>query len=451
MRFQTGNMADRRKFPFFFSPRFFILFGAASVLLMIVYYSYPVGIQVPLAVDGILLVAAALDFFFSPSPKQVRLERPLPYPLAVDQPNEVVIEIANQTGRPISLIIKDDVPRPCRCDPYPIVTTAFPGSSNRAVYRLTPLERGNGEFGNICFWVRGPMGLVWRRGESAAYATVKLYPGLALIRERRFRVWRPIASEVARTRWKKGVGTEFDSLREYAVGDDSRLIHWSSSARKGKPLVRQNRMERSQIVFLVLDAGRMMSARVLGKTKLDHGLNAALLLAYCALELGDKVGIMVVAQDILCFVPPASFSRQFGLVLDATYAIQPRMEEPRFHLALSTLAARLRRRSLVIVFTDLIGERGSEGLLRYSLGLLPRHLPLVVAMSDTEVIRLADGIPRTEQDLYRQGVAAGILERRERLMARLNSSGAMVMDTPPERISVNVLDRYLEIKRRNLL
>ena len=139
------------------------------------------------------------------------------------------------------------------------------------------------------------------------------------------------------------------------------------------------------------------------------------------------------------------------MLFRSTYAIQPLMEEPRFHLALSTLAARLRRRSLVIVFTDLIGERGSEGLLRYSLGLLPRHLPLVVAMSDTEVIRLADGVPRTEQDLYRQGVAAGILERRERLMARLNSSGVMVMDTPPEWISVNVLDRYLEIKRLNLL
>jgi len=440
-----------RKLPFFFSPLFFALFGSTSLLLTIVYLYYPAGIQIPLAVDAMILSLAALDFFLCPSPTRIQLERPLPYPLAVDQSNEIFIEIANLTGRTTSLIIKDDVPRPSICDPVPIVTTARPGSGNRASYRLTPLERGNGEFGDIHFWVRGPLGLIWRRGDSAASATVKLYPGLASIREQRFKVWRPITSEAVRSRWKRGAGTEFDSLREYALGDDSRLIHWGTSARKGRLVVRQNRMERSQIVFLVLDAGRMMSARVLGKTKLDHGLNAALLLAYCALELGDKVGVMAMAQDILCFLPPESYARQFGRILDATYDLKPRMEEPRFHLALTTLAARLRRRSLVIVFTDLIDERASEGLLRYSLGLLPRHLPLVVAMSDTEVINVADAIPRTEQDLYRQGVAAGILERRERLMARLNSLSVMVMDTPPEKISANVLDRYLEIKRRNLL
>lgn len=448
---QSNKPSTIRKLPFFFSPLFFGVFGSASAILTFVYVYYPAGIQVPLIVDGIILFLAVLDFLLCPPPSQIRLERTLPYPLAVDQPNDIAIEIANLTGSAVSLIVKDDVPRPCRCEPVRIVTTASPGSGNRASYKITPLERGNGEFGDIHFWVRGPLGLIWRRGVSPAAATVKLYPGLAAIREQRLRVWRPIVSDIVRTRWKKGVGTEFDSLREYAVGDDSRLIHWSTSARKGKLVVRQNRMERSQIVFLVLDAGRMMSARVLGKTKLDHGLNAALLLAYSALELGDKVGVMAVAQDILCFLPPASYSRQFGRILDATYALKPTMEEPRFHLALATVAARLRRRALVIVFTDLIDERASEGLLRYSVGLLPRHLPLVVAMSDTEVIDLADATPRTEQDLYRQGVAAGMLERRERLMARLSSLSVLVIDTPPEKISVDVLDQYLEIKARNLL
>ena len=127
------------------------------------------------------------------------------------------------------------------------------------------------------------------------------------------------------------------------------------------------------------------------------------------------------------------------------------MEEPRYYLALSTLATRLKKRALVLVLTDLIDERSSEGLIRYSLGLLPRHLPLVVAMSDTEVTALADSVPRDREDLYRQGVAAGILDRRERLMARLGSGGIMVMDTPPDKISISTLDRYLEIKRRNLL
>jgi len=163
------------------------------------------------------------------------------------------------------------------------------------------------------------------------------------------------------------------------------------------------------------------------------------------------VGVMVVAQDVLCFEPPARTPGQFGRILDTTYALQPRMEEPRFYRALSTVATRLKKRSLVIIFTDLIDERSSQGLMRYSLGLLPRHLPLVVALSDTEIVDLADSVPETEQDLYRQGVAANLLERREHLMANMVSNGVMVMDTPPEKISPDTLDRYLEIKRKSLL
>jgi uncharacterized protein (DUF58 family) len=127
------------------------------------------------------------------------------------------------------------------------------------------------------------------------------------------------------------------------------------------------------------------------------------------------------------------------------------MEEPRFYIALSDLSSRLKRRALIVVFTDLIDERASEGLLRYSLGLLPRHLPVVVAMSDTEVAEVAESAPVDKQDLYRKGVAAELLQRREKALSRLKSAGVLVVDTPPERISVQVLERYLDIKQRNLL
>ncbi len=194
-----------------------------------------------------------------------------------------------------------------------------------------------------------------------------------------------------------------------------------------------------------------MTARVLGKTKLDYALNSALLLAYAALELGDKIGAMMIAQDVLCFVPPARTPDQFGRILDSTYALEPRMEEPRFYIALSDLSSKLKRRALIVIFSDLIDERASEGLLRYSLGLLPRHLPVVVAMSDTEVTEVAESVPKEKYDLYRQGVAAEMLERREKALTRLKSAGVPVIDTPPERMSVQVLERYLDIKQRNLL
>lgn len=440
-----------RSLPFFFTARFFLLFGVVSAALIPLYWYRPSGLIVPLAADVVLLLAAIVDFMLAPSPDKIHVERPLPYPLAVDRPNDIHLEVANRTGRPASIIIKDDVPLRCRTQFLPIRSTIRPGSGTSLMYRLTPLDRGNGEYGDIYFWLKGRLGLVWKKGVCKAARTVKLYPGLSLLEQRRLRVRRPSAQDPVRAMRKRGQGSEFDSLREYAMGDDSRLVHWGTSARKGKLIVRQNRLERSQTVFLVLDAGRMMTARVFGKTKLDHSLNAALLLAYSALELGDKVGLMVMGHDVQAFLAPAKTPGHFGRILDATYSLPARMEEPRFHRALAAVSTRLRRRSLIVVFTDLIDERASEGLLRYSLGLLPRHLPVVVAISDTEVAQVADSIPKDKRDLYRQGVAAEMLDRRERLLARLGSTGVMVVDSPPHEISAAVVDRYLDIKMRSLL
>jgi uncharacterized protein (DUF58 family) len=440
-----------RGLPFFFSTRFFYLFLAVSGLLVPAYFIHPAGLAIPAALDGAILLLALADMLLAPSSRKIALERPLPYPLAVDKANEIAVTVGNTTAHAVTLRISDDVPAWCGTQNLPIRAAVPPGSETPVTYRITPHERGNASFGNLTFWTLGPLGLVWKRGEVAAETNVKLYPGLALIEKERIKLRQPGALDPLRMVTRRGRGTEFDSLREYAVGDDSRLIHWPTTARRGKIMVRQNRVERSQTILLVLDAGRMMTARVHGRTKLDHALNAALLLAYAALRLGDNVGVMAVARELITFIAPSNSSGQFGRILDATYAVEPRMEEPRFHLALADLSRRLKRRSLVIVFTDLIDERSSEGLVRYNLGLFPRHLSLVVAMSDTELVELADRVPEEMQDLYRQGVAAEALERREKALARLKSAGVMVVDTPPDKISADALDRYLSIKARNLL
>jgi len=140
---------------------------------------------------------------------------------------------------------------------------------------------------------------------------------------------------------RKGRGLSFDSLRDYVIGDDVRLMHWATTARKGKPMVRQNRIERSQTIFLVLDAGRMMTARVLHKTKFDHALNSALLLTRSALELGDNVGLTRYCQGNSLLCASSKGPRHFGRILDSTYALEAQLEEPRFYLALSDLSGQL--------------------------------------------------------------------------------------------------------------
>jgi uncharacterized protein (DUF58 family) len=447
------NIDDKqvmRGLPFFFSRRFFLFFGLASALVLPLYFYCPGGLLIPAAADSILLVAALLDFFKSPKIADIRIRRSIPQPLAVDRPNEVLLNISNLTGGSVLLKIRDDTPQQSQTKMLPIESVVGLGSTSLN-YSLTPLERGEALFGDIHFWMLGRLGLVWMRGESAAECTVKFYPALALIQRQRMQIRWSSSQEMVRPLRRRGEGSDFDNLREYIPGDDPRLVHWAATARRARPIVRQNRIERSQNIFLVLDAGRMMTARVLGKTKLDFSIEASLLLAYAALEIGDKVGIASVGRDVLNFMPPSKIPGQFGRMLESVYALQPRLEEPRYYLVLSDLSTKLRRRSLIVIFTDLIDERASEGLMRYSLGLLPRHLPLVVAMSDTEVIRIAEDTPVNKSDLYRKAVASEMLERRERLLAKLRTAGILVLDSPPDKISTRVLDRYLEIKTRGVL
>jgi uncharacterized protein (DUF58 family) len=162
-----------RAFLFYLSARFFILFVAASALLVAAYHFYPYGFYVPLLVDGALILAALVDFAFSPSSAKVSIERPLRFPLAVDRPNSIHLEIANRTGKTISIIVNDDIPENCEAQSDSLKTEVRPGVPSRLSYRLVPKERGDATFGNIHFWVRSTLGLVWKHGESQAATNVK--------------------------------------------------------------------------------------------------------------------------------------------------------------------------------------------------------------------------------------------------------------------------------------
>ncbi len=257
----------RRTLPLFFSRRFFLLFGFTLIPLTLIYVHYASHLWIPAAADVILLLAAFLDYAKGPSPRDIHMERLLYYPLAVDRSNEIPLEITSMSDRPVSVHIYDDYPEGCLARLLPLRVDLQPRVPTRVSYQLTPLERGKVRFGSIHFWLAGSLGLVWKHGESPASQDVKLYPGLALIERHRVK-GRPLsAHDMVWPVWKRGEGTEFDRLREYGVGDDSRLIHWSTTARKGKLIVRQNRVERGQTMFLILDAGRMMTAQRTGQNQ----------------------------------------------------------------------------------------------------------------------------------------------------------------------------------------
>jgi uncharacterized protein (DUF58 family) len=249
----------------------------------------------------------------------------------------------------------------------------------------------------------------------------------------------------------KGDGTEFDSLKEYLVGDDNRTIDWKSSARHHKLLARQFRAERNHQIVLAVDTGHLMSESIEGIPKLDHALNVSLLLAYIGLRGGDRVGLFTFGARIGPYVDPVGGMAAMNTLTGLSAAVKYSEDETNFTLALTTLSQRLRRRSLVILLTDFVDTITTELLLENLDRMSRRHLMVFVALRDPLLERVARSAPATVDDVSRAVVSHAFLRDREIVHRRLKRMGIHPIDSEPDRVGPALINHYLDIKRRELI
>jgi len=250
---------------------------------------------------------------------------------------------------------------------------------------------------------------------------------------------------------RRGEGSEFESLREYVPDDDFRWINWKATAKHQFPIVQNFEPEKNQTVILALDAGRRMAAEVEGMSKLDYAVSAALLLGYVASDMGDQVGMLLFGGGKEVYLPPRKGKGQVERLLENLYAVRAARAEPDYVSVMARMAERLKRRALVIVFTDVTDRYTSRNLLDGLRLLRPRHLPLVVAIADRSLHRRREQRARVPGDVYRKAVATDLLEERSQIVRTMASSGALVLDRLPEEISPETVNAYIEIKRKRLL
>ncbi len=394
------------------------------------------------------------DLARAPGQAEVPLERTLPVKLSIGVANAVTLTVRNSSARQAALTLRETPPASFAGERVTGRLTLPPRAEETVTLRFTPPERGRFEFGPVAVRSAGPLGVAGRQWDAAGTGgeAARVYPDITAVHAYALLARKGKLHEIGvRAARYAGTGTEFESLREYLDGDDYRDIDWKATARRGAPVVRRFEAERSQTVMLAIDAGRLMTPRVGGVSKLDRSINAALLLAYLATRSGDNVGLLVFGRDIQTFLPPRKGHRQFLAVLEALYAVEGRVEEPDYGGALRYLTARVRRRSLVVLFTELVGTEPSRRLLAVLGGMSTRHLPLVIAQRNREVERLASAEPESETDVYRSAVAAGLLHDKAAAVRALAARGSLVLDVEPERLSVAAVNRYLEVKARGRL
>ncbi|HEY3081840.1 MAG TPA: DUF58 domain-containing protein [Chloroflexota bacterium] len=418
------------------------------------------GALVPLALYAVPLYLGALGLLVAsearatPGRASLAVERRHDRRLSIGEPNPVELRVGWPAGPGLALRLwaRDEAPPGMTVDRVVLEGILTAGGEWRGVYHLRPTRRGAYAFGDLNLRVESPRGLLRRQIRLPLAASADVFPNLRAIRRYELQLRRGRAIEAGLRRARVlGRGTEFERLRDYVPDDDYRRIAWKATARRGRPVVIEHEVERSQNVLLLIDAGRLMAAPVADLQKLDHAVNAALVLAYVAAGLGDRVGLIVFADRVEQYVPPARGRRQLHLLLTSLYRVAAAPTESDPARALLYLAARNPKRSLVVLFTDLAEASEAEGLVA-QLGLIARHhLALCVMIADPELLGLAEAEPSDTRRAYERVVAQRLLDERRGVVERLERRGALVVDVPADRLSGETVGRYLEIKARTRL
>jgi uncharacterized protein (DUF58 family) len=327
-----------------------------------------------------------------------------------------------------------------------------PRSRSRAEVAFVPRERGRTVLGDSYAWYESAFGLVRHRVRLEGAQPIRVLPDLSALEgsdDLALRA-RLIDAGLRRLR-RRGAGTEFESLREYGAGDAFRDIDWKATARRGRVMVAQHEVERSQQVIVAIDAGRLMAARLGDRRKLDYAVSAALGVAALARRAADRVGVHAFAAHTLAAVAPASGNAQAAAIVEALADIEPQLEESDYEHAALALRKSYRKRSLVVVFTDLFDPVASATVLAALALLVRTHLVLVALVNDAAIGDALAAEPHDAEAAYRAAVATALGAERARAVAKLRATGMLVVDVPARELRLALLDAYLDIKTRGLL
>jgi len=428
-----------------FLPRFYftlvtaILFALASTLV-------PNGMTASLLLTLLLTGAVLADVALLPR-DALRVKRNVPPILKQAQLFQVELTLFNQGPSAARFDILDSPPLEFTGAPKPMAVKLPPLREIVHTYTLKSYRRGSFSFGAVYYRITGPLGLIQRQGKVDLPQGVQVLPDMTGEGSRDLQLALAGAFQAGRRKaTRRGEGSEFESLREHQRDDDFRHIDWKASAKRGKLISRQYETERDQRLMILLDTGRLMSPKIGSYRKLDYAINASVHLAQVALHKGDWVGYAIFNDELRAFAEPKKGQAQMShLVRNLTSLQATRLESDYagiFHHVLRSCS----RRTLIVCFTDLGDTQSAESLLQAALPLLPRHLPVIVTASNSEVLAVTRKVPENEFEVYRHVAAMEIWNDYQRTLRGLRSRGVATVSVPAQELSTAAINEYLRIK-----
>jgi uncharacterized protein (DUF58 family) len=394
-----------------------------------------------------ILIDAALDWHLRRA--DVRAEAPLGVQIGEHATVRVTIEAA---GRRRATRLDAVCEQRGDTDPAQVASGVLrPGTALSLDLDVAPRRRGRVFIDAICVRWRGPLRLIEFTRRIPLNASIDVLPNVRGVRSAALQFFAREAVFGIKVQPQKGEGTEFEALRDYTPGLDSRFIDWKHSARHRKLVCKEFRTERNHSVILCFDTGHLMVEPVEGLPRLDHAINAGLLLGWTCLKSGDLVGLYGFDAAIRLYRQPLSGISSFARLQRATAELDYHHEETNFTLGLAELNGRLKRRALVILFTEFVDTVTAELLIESMQRTAHRHVVVFVTLRDPFLQAMIDATPQRFEDVAKAVIAHDFLRERRVVFERLERLGVHCLEMPSDRLSVGLINRYLIIKQRGII
>jgi uncharacterized protein (DUF58 family) len=453
----TARAHSAGRFRIGFGTRFFVALLIGLVWVVPAAWS-PRLIAGMFVWDGLFLLLWLQDLLRLPKPGELELQRVWHSPPSLGVRSKVFVELHNFGRRPVFSQVTDETSRALRREP-PVVGLAAPaGGTASAQYEILPAQRGDLPIGKFFVRYQSALRLAERWAVAETSASVRVLPNLEQAKQQTLYLirTRQVAMERRRRRLR-GLGREFESLREYRTGDEFRNISWTATARRSKLITRVFQVERSQTVWIVLDAGRLLREQivrggaVLRLSKLDYAVDAALALAQVAMHSGDRVGLLAYGREIQQNRNAGRGATHLHSIVESLALVHPEPYEADHGRAAHALLSEQHRRSLIVWITDLAETSGTPDVVEYALQMTRRHLVLFAAVGQPDLNERVAQRPESEEEMFRYIAAIEIVQRRELLLRRLRQRGVLAMELMPGALAASLVNQYLDIKDRSLI
>lgn len=432
--------------------RFYVVIGIC-ILILVISFFIPILFFPARIISYTFFALVFVDYIFlffvgnAPAAKRIIAER-----LSNGDINKVALQITNRMRFDVRMEIIDELPVQFQKRDFTLKHSFKPGQQKNIAYTIRPTERGEYHFGDIIIYVQSLLGLLMRRHDIESAATIDVFPSFMQLRKYELMSQTTIQSENGNKRMRKiGHSMEFEQIKEYVRGDDIRTVNWKATARKTSLMVNNYTDEKSQQVYCIIDKGRLMKMPFEGLSLLDHAINSTLVLSNVCLQKQDKVGLFTFANKMGTVLAADRKPIQRSHISELLFKEGTAFLESDYEMLYMQIRSRIKQRSLLVLFTNFESLSGLNRQINYLRSIARHHLLMVVFFENTELKQLSAVEANNIEDVYIKTIAEKFAFEKRLIVKELQKHGILSILTTPEHLTINTINKYLELKARQAI